>query len=689
MKNSYKLLIALAAFATAFTSCSKEITNPDAIEDGIKVTIHSGAPATKTAISGTTPYWCDGDAIGVSTGAANNNAKFEENSIADNDTAETATFSGTVSATGTYYAYYPYTSNGVSASGAKVDIPSTQNPTAASFDGSADVMVSKSFEISTTESTTIENLEFKRLGAIVKVVLKDGSDTYDLSNEQPISVSLTAESNLVGRVYVDMVNQELGSIYYNASPTVTAEYTSSTKFAIDGSNAAYFVVYPQTLTAGTTLNVSATTDSYTISKDINVPDGGIVFEGGAVTVLNVNIEDSHIAASSAGASLPFVDDMSWLDNVELGSNVDFSSSIASNSNGLYSAATKTYKENSVLKIGSSKAVGSITTKDLDLSGQFYILVQGANYGSDTGTLIIHVDDAEVYNQSFASINYVNISASTYTKKSKVTITTSEKRAYIYSVEIRSGSYVPNPEITVTSDNPIAAVNTGDVYTIEYTIANPTNNTSINATSNVTWINTFDYDIDGEVSFVVDAQESGADARSGVVTLSYGNATDVQVTVNQAAADGVESVVYTLTPAEGSNNSYASSCDVEISDITWNVTGNASLTPWRIGGKSITGVDRTIYSKTAINYNISKIEITHGAASSITVNSMTVVVASDADFSTVVSTLTPTFAANNTVTVERPDGVAWSKCYYKFIYNVTVSSSNNKFVEFSEAKFTGK
>lgn len=164
--------------------------------------------------------------------------------------------------------------------------------------------------------------------------------------------------------------------------------------------------------------------------------------------------------------------------------------------------------------------------------------------------------------------------------------------------------------------------------------------------------------------------------------------DVYVTATFEENQG-DILVYTLTPASGSNNAYASACDITIDGITWNLTGNSQVQPWRIGGKSLTNVDRALYSKTALNYNISKIDITHGAANSITVNSMTVIVASDADFSNVVSTLTPTFGANSTVTVSRPSGADWSNCYYKIIYNVTVAGTSNKFLEFSKAEFTGQ
>ena len=148
----------------------------------------------------------------------------------------------------------------------------------------------------------------------------------------------------------------------------------------------------------------------------------------------------------------------------------------------------------------------------------------------------------------------------------------------------------------------------------------------------------------------------------------------------------EVVAYTLTPERGTNNSYTGNCDIEIDGITWNLTGNSQQLPWRIGGKSISKVDRTLYSKTSISENVSKIEVKHGAASSITVNSWTVIVSKNSDFSNPVSSLTPTFSANSTTTITRPDGADWSNCYFKFVYNVTVSGTSNKFLEFSEAKF---
>ena len=145
----------------------------------------------------------------------------------------------------------------------------------------------------------------------------------------------------------------------------------------------------------------------------------------------------------------------------------------------------------------------------------------------------------------------------------------------------------------------------------------------------------------------------------------------------------ETIAYTLTPAVGKNNSYAGNGDVQIGDITWNVTGNVTVLPWRIGGKSITNTDRALYSKTAIEKNISKIEVTHGDIT-CTVNSMKLIV-SDAS-NAKGDTLTGTCTKNTTTTFTRPAESDWTGKFYKIVYNVTVAGGKNQYVQFSEAKF---
>ena len=143
-------------------------------------------------------------------------------------------------------------------------------------------------------------------------------------------------------------------------------------------------------------------------------------------------------------------------------------------------------------------------------------------------------------------------------------------------------------------------------------------------------------------------------------------------------------VYELVPATGSNNGYANNCDITIAGIKWNLTGNSTMQPWRIGGKSITNQDRALYSKTAMPFNISKIEVTHGTASSITVNSFKVIVSDEANGAGV--EIPVTFKASSTTTIELPAGADYTNKYFKFLYNVTNTTTSNRYVQFTGAKF---
>ena len=143
----------------------------------------------------------------------------------------------------------------------------------------------------------------------------------------------------------------------------------------------------------------------------------------------------------------------------------------------------------------------------------------------------------------------------------------------------------------------------------------------------------------------------------------------------------QEVVYTLEPAIGSNNSYAGNCDITIEGITWNLTGNSTMLPWRIGGKNLTGVDRAVYSKTAMESAVSKVVLTTGTYNLSAVNSAKLLVANNADFTGAVE-YSFTFVASSDI--EIPISAA-AGSYYKFVFNVSAGNSN-KYLQFAGAKF---
>lgn len=148
----------------------------------------------------------------------------------------------------------------------------------------------------------------------------------------------------------------------------------------------------------------------------------------------------------------------------------------------------------------------------------------------------------------------------------------------------------------------------------------------------------------------------------------------------------EVVSYTLDGTlTGGSNGYATESEITQNDITWMVTGNTTMNPWRIGGKNLENVDRPLYSTNTIADNITKVVVTNGTAN-ITVNSMTLIVSASADFSNPTSSISGTWNASSTTTFEKPSGTDWTNQYYKIVYNVTESSGSNKYAQFIKAEF---
>ena len=155
----------------------------------------------------------------------------------------------------------------------------------------------------------------------------------------------------------------------------------------------------------------------------------------------------------------------------------------------------------------------------------------------------------------------------------------------------------------------------------------------------------------------------------------------------AESDPFYTLDTTTEAARTTSNSYAGTGTVTLNGIEWTVNGNGQMSPWRLGGKSISNTDRTVNTNTAMGSAINKVVLTVGTANNITVNSLKLTVASDANFSNVLDEVTATFAASSDITFEPSTGTEWTTgAYYKFTFNVTVSGSSNKFVQFSGVKF---
>ena len=315
MKEFIKSLMFAAVSAMTFYACSKaydEIECDIASTDLIKLTISTDKPEmydeTRTMVDtdGKTPMWCPEDAIGVSVFANGSYTNHEfTNDNTDAPSVKT-TFSGSVAVGDMIYTYYPYSANGVDAQGrALVEIPSVQYPTPTSFDGAADILVGKPV-VMTPATTTVEGLQFKRVGGFLKIVLNDTTAESLITGEKVESLSVTAENNLAGSAYLDIVNGELGNIYANGTTKVTTEYNSYTEYCIGDETAAYLGVYPQILAEGSTITISAKTTSYNIEREIELPYD-IEIKEGQITTLNIKISAENISEKTLDIEETFPD----------------------------------------------------------------------------------------------------------------------------------------------------------------------------------------------------------------------------------------------------------------------------------------------------------------------------------------------------------------------------------------------
>ena len=90
-------------------------------------------------------------------------------------------------------------------------------------------------------------------------------------------------------------------------------------------------------------------------------------------------------------------------------------------------------------------------------------------------------------------------------------------------------------LEIVSLTTLSAAAEGDLCTIAYTVVNPREGAAAEASCPAAWVNTFDYSVDGEISFLVD--ENTGDERSAVVTVAYPGAEPRTVTVVQQAGGG--------------------------------------------------------------------------------------------------------------------------------------------------------
>ena len=144
-----------------------------------------------------------------------------------------------------------------------------------------------------------------------------------------------------------------------------------------------------------------------------------------------------------------------------------------------------------------------------------------------------------------------------------------------------------PVISVTQSS-FSVAAAGDICTVKYSIKNPVDGKTISATSDQTWVNNFDYSVDGEVSFAVD--ENTGEARTATVTLSYEGAENVSINISQygsTSGSGLgESYLWTLASGDlGTTGSPLASVSKGSPSLSWTASYS-----WPSGANKFFGWD---------------------------------------------------------------------------------------------------
>jgi len=384
MKKITSVMMLAAAAAAALVSCNKEIEKPEVPQEseGIKVTIVTGEPETKTVLesNGKSVSWAGTDKVGFFNHTDGVNV---QSSAAVIDGDGKATFTATVPAAGTYYAYYPYQADGSYApdtDGVTVRILNTQSPTPTSFDPATDLLVSTSFE-ATGATDTPASIQFKRLGAFIKVQFSDKTTGNKLAGEYASSVSIQADTKIVGRLKISGKSEGQLIDPDSGYQKVTANYDAHTYEVLNAEHAAYFGIKPVTLAKDSKLIVTLTTGKYNISKTLTLKKDAVI-KAGNVLPITVTLNDADVKLRSMRQWGWYSGDKLWTNNV---------TAISVTHNDGYGMVRSLAMDDEYIYLPKSSSYANIAAvKITDAHDQLAGTITGINGGSTFKTSFVRV-----------------------------------------------------------------------------------------------------------------------------------------------------------------------------------------------------------------------------------------------------------------------------------------------------------
>lgn len=557
------------AASLSLTNCTEKIEGPiaPATPAGIPFEI-SADISTKTTNNGLATQWAEGDAINLFHAVAGD-AKYVSDGEFKLDATRDGVFTGSLarelnpSKSYDWYAIYPYNdalktpaNNETTAKycyvGGRSDTPAIQNG-----NNSTSHLVERYAPLwgvhKNVSSNEKPSIAMQHLASVVAVKVTN-------TTEEPLtvnSVAFTSTEPIVGQFYIDVtgtaVEYTTAKGLFNSS-TASLTVNGATPLA-NGESAVYYIpIKPHTVAKDEVLKISV--NGY--EKPLKLPND-VTFTAGKIKTLVFNYVDY--------VTIPWTEDFSGDLSLYTLVSGDFD--------------TKTYEAKlaggTAPELLVSKNGGSFSAKVKADAGNYLLTFKKNN----KGTIIVSSSDVSVTVTKESDTEYL-LTVPEGGRIFTITIKNTHKAddARIDDISLVADTAVKVPVIAVDNTN-VSVKAEGDNVTLKYSIKYPSAGATIAAASTETWVNTFDYEKDGEISFVVDANEG--EARTATATLSYPGAAPVAVTVSQRAAGSSALVDKTATITFGTNDVKINKASVTANDDqknSWTITtvGTTSFTP---------------------------------------------------------------------------------------------------------------
>lgn len=718
-----KLLFLATVAIAALASCSKTEIRPEVESRDVHFVVNTAEnEEVKSFIENNhngsyTPKWSNGDELAIFIGETKSITKATGVLKNTNATGTTAKFDGKITgipSKGTFKSFAPAAAfeKGYADGTIGINLASTQKPSRLTIDESCDILVAKEAGYTADANGVVEvnGLYFKRMFSIVKIALNGPAS---LNGEKVQKFSLTAPEGtvLAGRAAIDLSTATIKqwNIENNA---VTAIYEADAPVfggAAGLENVVWLVVNPVTIASGAKVVLAGETAGYTFSKEVTLSKD-LVFPQSQLAVINLTLDETNFTEKQTENRI-YVENFSKVTENKTQPQPSATGAVGT---GVSEKLTYVYSaDNTNIRFNSNGH--SSTDPYLYIPQNESFVINNLVVNEET-SLVLSAQVKTNNGTSNVKVSYKDSSTDVWSVASVELKATTSSFNTVQKVFFNIDSSVKSLDLKFESTN---ATLVDDIVLNSFEDTRVKLDVPANLSANVdeavfnkinlTWnavSNAKSYEVVLGAEGKTDIVKTAEGASLSVEGLEYSTLYSIKVKAISADVEkyidsdycaavsvttGVKPeggsttpvLLYTLTPVSGDNNSYAGNCDVTVNGITWNLTGNSTVNPWRLGGKRITKVDRALYSKTAYPKALTSIKVTFGTAT-ITVNSCKLVYSTNADF-TDSKECNIAFKASSTieVTADFP-----ANAYYKLVLNVTNTTKNTKYVQLSRIEFFG-